>query len=60
MEVLCDRGDIGGLSTVSHGQTTSGTIFIHDGHPGGAGLTRQAFDQLDVLLEKDVQTASGL
>jgi DEAD/DEAH box helicase domain-containing protein len=52
MEVLCDRGDIGGLSTVSHGQTTSGTIFIHDGHPGGAGLTRQAFDQLDVLLEK--------
>ena len=52
MEVLCDRGDIGGLSTVSHGQTTGGTIFIHDGHPGGAGLTRQAFGELDVLLEK--------
>ncbi|MFA9503798.1 DEAD/DEAH box helicase [Natrinema sp. H-ect1] len=52
MEVLCDRGDIGGLSTVSHGQTTGGTIFIHDGHPGGAGLTRQAFEQLDDLLEK--------
>ncbi len=52
MEVLCDRADIGGLSTVSHGQTTGGTIFIHDGHPGGAGLTRQAFGELDVLLEK--------
>ncbi len=52
MEVLCDRGDIGGLSAVSHGQTTGGTIFIHDGHPGGAGLTRSAFGQLDVLLEK--------
>ncbi|MDL0128446.1 DEAD/DEAH box helicase [Halobacterium salinarum] len=52
MEVLCDRGDIGGLSTPSHGQTSGGTVFIHDGHPGGAGLTRQAFEQLDDLLEK--------
>ncbi|MCU4971128.1 DEAD/DEAH box helicase [Halobacteria archaeon AArc-m2/3/4] len=55
MEILCDRGDIGGLSTVSHGQTTGGTIFVHDGHPGGAGLTRQAFGQLDVLLEKTLK-----
>ncbi len=55
MEVLCDRGDIGGLSTPSHEQTTGGTIFVHDAHPGGAGLTRQAFKQLDRLLEKTLR-----
>jgi DEAD/DEAH box helicase domain-containing protein len=51
-EVLCDRGDIGGLSTVSHPQTVGGTVFIHDGYPGGAGYCRAAFEQLDSLLNQ--------
>lgn len=54
-EVLCDRSDIGGLSTVTHSQTTAATVFVHDGHPGGAGLTRAAFDQLDDLLTQTHQ-----
>ena len=40
---MCDRWDIGGLSTNGHPQTGGPTIFIYDGHPGGVGITRQGF-----------------
>ena len=43
---MCDRWDIGGLSTNLHPQTGGPTIFIYDGHPGGIGITRRGF--LDV------------
>lgn len=49
-EILCDRADIGGLSTVSHPQTTNGTIFVHDIHPGGAGYSKVAYNRLHSLL----------
>jgi DEAD/DEAH box helicase domain-containing protein len=39
---MCDRWDIGGLSTNAHPQTGGPTIFIYDGHPGGIGITRAA------------------
>ena len=46
---MCDRWDIGGLSTNAHPQTGGPTIFIYDGHPGGVGLTRRGFDQFERL-----------
>jgi DEAD/DEAH box helicase domain-containing protein len=46
---MCDRWDIGGLSTNFHPQTGGPTIFIYDGHPGGIGLTRTAFLRFDEL-----------
>ena len=47
---MCDRWDIGGLSTNAHPQTGGPTIFIYDGHPGGVGLTRRGFDEFERLV----------
>jgi DEAD/DEAH box helicase domain-containing protein len=47
---MCDRWDIGGLSTNAHPQTGGPTIFIHDGHPGGVGITRLAFARFEELV----------
>jgi DEAD/DEAH box helicase domain-containing protein len=47
---MCDRWDIGGLSTNFHPQTGRPTIFIYDGHPGGVGITRQGFARFDELV----------
>jgi len=46
---MCDRWDIGGLSTNAHPQTLNPTIFIYDGHPGGVGITRQGFERFEAL-----------
>jgi len=51
-EVLCDRRDIGGLSTNYHEWTGSGTIYIHDGYAGGVGLSAAAHDNLTHLLKE--------
>ena len=46
---MCDRWDIGGLSTNFHPQTGCPTIFIYDGHPGGVGITRRGFAEFEAL-----------
>jgi DEAD/DEAH box helicase domain-containing protein len=39
----CDRWDVGGLSTVRHADTGLLTVFVHDGHPGGAGFAERGY-----------------
>ena len=54
--VLCDRNDIGGISCPTHEQTNVATVFIYDGHPGGIGLSREAYAKFDQLLSRTAQT----
>jgi DEAD/DEAH box helicase domain-containing protein len=37
----CDRWDIGGVSTALHQDTGLATVFVYDGHPGGAGFAER-------------------
>jgi len=39
----CDRWDIGGVSTAQHPDTGQLTVFVYDGHPGGAGFAERGF-----------------
>jgi DEAD/DEAH box helicase domain-containing protein len=47
---MCDRWDIGGLSTNFHAQTGTPTIFIYDGHPGGIGIARRGYQAFERLV----------
>ena len=46
----CDRWDIGGVSTALHPDTGLPTVFVYDGHAGGAGFAEQAYQRAVVWL----------
>lgn len=46
----CDRWDIGGVSTASHADTGQPTIFVYDGHAGGAGFAARGFEAAEHWL----------
>lgn len=43
MYAICDRWDVGGLSTAMHRDVGRGVFFIYDGYPGGAGIAPIGF-----------------
>ncbi|MGB2953361.1 MAG: DEAD/DEAH box helicase [Gaiellaceae bacterium] len=56
---MCDRWDIGGLSTNLHFQTRRPTIFVYDGHPGGVGITERGFDVFEGWVEDTARMLAG-
>ena len=46
---MCDRWDIGGLSTPHHPDTGEAQIFLYDAFPGGVGIAEKGFDLLPEL-----------
>ena len=54
LHTMCDRFDIGGLSTNYHEDTQEATIFIYDGYEGGIGITEKAVDVFVDLLKSTI------
>jgi DEAD/DEAH box helicase domain-containing protein len=49
---MCDRWDIGGLSTTVHPDTNAPTVFIYDGFEGGIGISEALYSKIKSLWEK--------
>jgi DEAD/DEAH box helicase domain-containing protein len=56
---MCDRWDIGGLSTNIHPQTGRPTVFIYDGHAGGVGITERGFEQFEGWTRDTAELIAG-
>jgi len=53
---LCDRNDIGGVSTPFHPDTGKTQIFIYDAYPGGVGIAERGFDLVEELWQATLKT----
>jgi DEAD/DEAH box helicase domain-containing protein len=56
---MCDRWDIGGLSTNVHPQTGLPTVFVYDGHAGGVGITERGFERFEGWVEDTARMLAG-
>jgi DEAD/DEAH box helicase domain-containing protein len=56
---MCDRWDIGGLSTPWHPDTGAATIFVYDGYPGGAGIAERGYRSGDAHLRTTLAAVSA-
>jgi DEAD/DEAH box helicase domain-containing protein len=52
---MCDRTDIGGLSTPAHPDTELPQIFIYDAFPGGVGIAEKGFELLPALWRETLR-----
>lgn len=55
----CDRWDVGGLSTDCHPDTGLPTVFVYDGHPGGAGFAARGHDRFSTWLTATLDVVRG-
>jgi DEAD/DEAH box helicase domain-containing protein len=56
---ICDRWDVGGVSTAYHPDTASCAIFVYDGYQGGAGITERGFASAARWLEATLETVAN-
>jgi len=55
---LCDRNDIGGVSTALHPDTGKPQIFIYDAYPGGIGIAEKGFELVEELWQTTLKTVT--
>ena len=56
---ICDRWDVGGVSTAMHAQTGEATVFIYDGYVGGAGIAELGFASAARHLDATLAAIAG-
>ena len=56
---ICDRWDVGGVSTALQVDTGVPTIFVYDGYPGGAGIAELGFDAGERLLRTTLEVVTA-
>ena len=44
---MCDRNDLGGVSTAKHQDTEGPLVCVYDAYPGGVGLAERGFQVLE-------------
>jgi len=59
LHVMCDRWDIGGVSTTCHLDTAAPTIFIYDGFEGGIGLAEKAVELIAQIFTVTRELVKG-
>ena len=53
---LCDRNDIGGVSTPFHADTGKAQVFIYDACPGGIGIAEKGYHIILELWQATLNT----
>ncbi len=56
---ICDRWDVGGVSTACQDDTGLPTIVIYDGYPGGTGIAELGYDAADRHLATTIEVIEG-
>jgi len=56
---LCDRNDIGGVSTPFHPDTGKAQIFIYDAHAGGIGIAEKGFEMITELWQATLKAVEA-
>jgi DEAD/DEAH box helicase domain-containing protein len=56
---LCDRNDIGGVSTVFHPDTGGAQVFIYDAYPGGIGIAEKGFEMIAELWQATLKAVEA-
>ncbi|MDD4924465.1 MAG: DUF1998 domain-containing protein, partial [Dehalococcoidales bacterium] len=56
---MCDRNDIGGVSTPYHSDTGRAQVFIYDAYPGGVGISEKGFDLISDLWQATLDAVAA-
>ncbi len=56
---ICDRWDVGGVSTIHHSDTGQATVFIYDGYPGGSGIAELGWEASAEHMQATLEAITG-